>query len=113
MLGFLVPQMVKNPPCSTGDLVQSLSQEDALAEDMATHCSILAWRSPWMEDTGELQLRSLAGISFLLCHMAYGILVPLLGIEPTYIALEGLSLGPWTTGEISVFKLGCFLTVQF
>ena len=27
--------------------VQSLGQEDPLEEEMATHPSILAWRSPW------------------------------------------------------------------
>ena len=28
--------------------VQSLSQEDPLAKEMAPHSSILAWRIPWM-----------------------------------------------------------------
>ena len=35
--------------------VQSLSQEDALEEGMATHSSILAWEIPWIEESGELQ----------------------------------------------------------
>ena len=35
--------------------VQSLSQEDALEEGMATHCSILAWRIPWTEEPGRLE----------------------------------------------------------
>ena len=35
--------------------VQSLSQEDPLEEEMATHSSILAWRIPWMEEPGGLQ----------------------------------------------------------
>ena len=29
--------------------VPSLDQEDPLEEEMATHCSILAWRIPWTE----------------------------------------------------------------
>jgi len=29
--------------------VQSLDQEDPLEEEMATHSSILTWRSPWNE----------------------------------------------------------------
>ena len=33
----------------------SLGQEDPLEEGMATHSSILAWRSPWTEKPGELQ----------------------------------------------------------
>ena len=35
--------------------VQSLGQEDALEKGMLTHFSILAWRIPWTEKTGELQ----------------------------------------------------------
>ena len=35
--------------------VRSLSQEDPLEEDMATHSSILAWRIPWTEEPGGLQ----------------------------------------------------------
>ena len=35
--------------------VQSLGQEDALEEGMATHPSILAWRTPWTEEPGGLQ----------------------------------------------------------
>jgi len=35
--------------------VQSLGQEDALEEEMATHSSILAWRIPWTEGPVGLQ----------------------------------------------------------
>ena len=35
--------------------VQSLGQEDALEEGMATHSSILARRIPWTEEPGGLQ----------------------------------------------------------
>ena len=35
--------------------VQSLDQEEPLAEGMATHSSILAWRIPWTEEPGGLQ----------------------------------------------------------
>ena len=34
--------------------VWSLGQEDPLEEDMATHASILAWRTPWTEEPGEV-----------------------------------------------------------
>ena len=33
--------------------VQSLGQEDPLEKEMATHCSILAWRIPWTEEPGR------------------------------------------------------------
>ena len=35
--------------------VRSLGQEDPLKEDMATHFSILAWKTPWTEEPGGLQ----------------------------------------------------------
>ena len=35
--------------------VQSLSQEDALEKEMATHFSILAWEILWIEEPGGLQ----------------------------------------------------------
>ena len=34
---------------------QCLGQDDPLAEDMATHSSIPAWRIPWTEEPGGLQ----------------------------------------------------------
>ena len=36
-------------------LVRSLGREDPLEKEMATHSSILAWRTPWTEELGELQ----------------------------------------------------------
>ena len=35
--------------------VPSLGQEDLLEKGLTTHSSILAWRSPWTEETGWLQ----------------------------------------------------------
>ena len=34
--------------------VQSLDREDPLEKGMANHCSILAWRIPWTEESGRL-----------------------------------------------------------
>ena len=39
--------------------VRSLSREDALEEEMATHSRILAWESPWAEEPGGLQCMGL------------------------------------------------------
>ena len=33
--------------------VPSLSQEDPLEEETATHSGILAWKIPWTEETGR------------------------------------------------------------
>ena len=43
--------------------VRSLGQEDPLGEGMATHCSILAWRMPWTEESGGLQSMGLYRVS--------------------------------------------------
>ena len=50
--------VVKNVPANVGDVrdaVQPLGREDSLEEGMATHFSILSWRSPWTEETEWLQ----------------------------------------------------------
>ena len=54
-MGFLVVQMVKNPPAMQETWVQSLGREDPLEKGMAVHSSIPAWRIPWTEDPGGLQ----------------------------------------------------------
>ena len=46
--------MVKNSPASKETQVQSLSWEYPLEEEMATHCSIFAWRIPRAEEPGSL-----------------------------------------------------------
>ena len=54
-MGFPGGSVVKNPPAKQVMRVWSLDQEDPLEEDMATHSSILAWRTPWTEEPGGLQ----------------------------------------------------------
>ena len=51
----LMAQMVKNPPAMQESWVQSLSWEDPLEKEMATHSSILIWGIPWTEEPGGLQ----------------------------------------------------------
>ena len=48
--------MVKNLPVVWETQVQSLGQEDPLEKGMTTQSSILAWRIPWTEKLGGLQL---------------------------------------------------------
>ena len=48
----LVAQMVKNLPAMQETWVWSLGQEDPQEKGMATHSSILAWRIPWIEQSG-------------------------------------------------------------
>jgi len=51
----LVVQIVKNPPAMQETQVQSLSRKHPLEKGMATHSSILAWRTLWTEEFGRLQ----------------------------------------------------------
>ena len=44
----LVAQLVKNLPEMQETPVQFLGWEDPLEKEKATHCSILAWRIPWL-----------------------------------------------------------------
>ena len=60
---------VKNLPANAGATARSLGGEDALEEGIATHSSILAWRTPWTKaqsitselDTTEQPMLSLSG----------------------------------------------------
>ena len=54
-MGFPGGSVVKNLPAVQEMQVQSLGQEDPLEKEMATHCSILAWRIPRTEEPGGLQ----------------------------------------------------------
>ena len=53
-LAFLVAQRLKHLPAMWETWVQSLGREDPLEKEMATHSSILAWRTPWTEEPGGL-----------------------------------------------------------
>ena len=50
----MVTQLVKNPPAVQETWVQSLGWADPLEKAMVTHSSILAWRTPWTEEPGQL-----------------------------------------------------------
>ena len=55
--GFPAGSMLKNPPAAQEIpevRVQSLGWKDPLEKEMATHCSILAWRIPWTKEPGRL-----------------------------------------------------------
>ena len=60
--------MGKNLPAMQETWVQSLSQEEPLEEEMATHSSILAWRIPWTEEPGGLQTMVLQSQTQLSMH---------------------------------------------
>ena len=50
--------VVKNPPANAGDTRDPGSipgPKDPLEKEMATHSSILAWKTAWTEEPGGLQ----------------------------------------------------------
>ena len=47
--------MVKRLSAMWETWVQSLSREDPLEKEMATHSSTLCWKIPWTEKSGRLQ----------------------------------------------------------
>ena len=55
-MGFPGNSAVRNPPAMQETLVQFLGQEDPVEKEMATHSSLLAWKIPWTEEPGGLQL---------------------------------------------------------
>ena len=54
-LGLPYSQTVKNLLVVQETWVQSLGQEDPLEKKMTIYLSILAWKTPWTEEPGELQ----------------------------------------------------------
>ena len=61
MIIFIIPttplmvQMVKHLSTMRETQVQSLGQEDPLEKEMVAHSSTIAWKIPWMEESGRLQ----------------------------------------------------------
>ena len=53
--GFPDSSAVKNLPAMQETQIRSLSREDLLEKEMATHSNIPAGKIPWTEDVGGLQ----------------------------------------------------------
>ena len=56
----LVAQMVKNLPATWETHVWYLGWEQSLEKGLATHSSIPAWKIPWTEKPGKLQVHGAA-----------------------------------------------------
>ena len=59
-LGFTGGSVVKICACQAGEVGSIPGQEDPLEKQMATHSSILVWRTPWTEETEGLQTIGIA-----------------------------------------------------
>ena len=51
----LVAQMVKTLLAVQETRVRSLDREDPLEKEMATYSNILAWKTPWTDESGGFQ----------------------------------------------------------
>ena len=51
----MVAETIKNLSAMQETQVQTLGREDLLEKEMATHCSTLARRIPWREESGRLK----------------------------------------------------------
>ena len=56
--------MVKILPAIQETQVQPLGGEDPLEKERATHSSICAWKTPWMEKPGGLQSMELQRVGY-------------------------------------------------
>ena len=54
--------MLKNPPAMQETQFRSLGGEYPLEKGMATHSSILAWKTPWTEEPGGPQSMGSQGV---------------------------------------------------
>ena len=61
---YFITQTEENRPTMQETQVQSLVWEDVLEKGIGTHSNISAWRIPWIEEPGELQLRGLLRIEY-------------------------------------------------
>ena len=64
-MGFPGGSDGKASSCKAGDLgsIPGLGRPP-LEKEMATHSSILAWKSPWMEEPGRLQSMGLQRVGY-------------------------------------------------
>ena len=59
ILTSLVAQTVECLSTMQETWVRALGWEDPLEKEMATHSSTIAWKIPWTEEPGRLQLTEL------------------------------------------------------
>ena len=85
-------QKLKRPPTMRETWVQSLGWEDPLEKEMATHCSIIAWRIPWMEEPGWLE----SSFTFPICvpFISFSSLIAVARTSKTMLNKSGKSGHP-------------------
>ena len=64
-LGFPGGSDSKETACNAGDIGSIPGSERSPGEGVALHSSILAWRIPWTEESGELQSMGLQRVGYI------------------------------------------------
>ena len=72
---------------------QSLGREDLLEKEMATHCSALAWKTPWTEEPGRLQSTGVAKSRTRLSDFTHSLIMHCEHMEPTFLWLTPTGWG--------------------
>ena len=102
----LLAQTVKRLPTVRETQIQSLGWEDLLEKSMATHCSTLVWKIPWMEEPVRLQSMGLQKVGhswatslslslYTLCPFTpkyFSMYFPKIGIFLIYFSIVNLTL---------------------
>ena len=91
--------------CKRHGLNGSLGREDPLEKRMATHSSVLVWRSPWTEKPGRLQSIELQRVSYNCSESAH--------TDKTLIKQKGLkrwaSRVPTLAWHLQLLPAACYL----
>ena len=109
----LVAQIVKHLSAMLEPGVQSLSWEDSLEKEIATHSNTLAWKIPWTEKPGRLQSMGSQRVghnwvTWLFFYFNYlGHLIILPCFSPSWIAsgckVGVAAVGNWLDGHNILF----------
>ena len=93
--------MVKYLPTMQETWVQSLGWEDRLEKEMATHSSILAWKIPWMEESGRLQsMRAERSYSTFKVRRGSREEIPLVQGKEQWLCFAGAAVKRYPTSEV-------------
>ena len=101
----LEAQLVKNPPAMRETWVWSLSWEDPLEKEKATHFSILAWRIPWtVQSMGSQRVRQ-DWVTFTWLHFWWCRVIFHYGFNLISFWLMMLSFLIWPYFQLCIFPL--------
>ena len=102
-------QTVKNLPAVRETQVRSLGREDALEKGVATHSSVLAWRSPWTEGPGGATVLGVTKSWMRLCdwHFHFHAIIGIQGERKgRYLVLCGFDSSVQSLSRVRLWPCG-------